>query len=184
MVRTLKVRAAFLIHFTVCPLIWSYNIGRTGTQPRFIPSAPPPARHALLTALRAAHSSLLTPPPVVAEDPEKLTRWSPRLRQEVDWDSVEQEGASTGAHAGEEGWDGKQRRRKKVEREFVVRKDEKRQEGDEEAGTEEEADSDGEQDEEEKPQEKKGDDAYPFLTVGLIGKLPFSFHSRGIKSRS
>ncbi|GAA5892459.1 uncharacterized protein JCM6883_007365 [Sporobolomyces salmoneus] len=142
-----------------------------GTQPRFIPSAPPPARHALLTALRAAHSSLLAPPAVVAEDPEKLARWSPRLRKEVDWDSIEEEGVSTGAHAGEEGYDGKQRRRKKEEREFIVRQDKKRQEEGEGEETEEEAEE--EQEEEPKPEEqreeKKGDDAYPFLTVGLIG---------------
>lgn len=145
---------------------------RIGTQPRFIPSAPPPARHALLTALREAHASLLTPPPVVAEDPEKLARWSPRLRKEVDWDSVEQEGAPTGAHAGEEGWDSKHRRRKKGEKEFVVRKDDKRQDGEE--GVESEGEDEQEEDQlEEQEQEKKGDDLYPFLTVGLIGEAFF-----------
>ncbi|GAA5953335.1 hypothetical protein JCM3765_005008 [Sporobolomyces pararoseus] len=141
-----------------------------GTQPRFMPSAPPPARHALLTALRAAHATLLTPPPVVAEDPEKLARWSPRLRKEVDWDSVEQEGAPTGAHAGEEGWDSKHRRRKKGEKEFVVRKDEKRPDGEEdEEVTEEENDQEEDHKQEEEQQEKKGDELYPFLTVGTIG---------------
>jgi len=85
------------------------------------------------------------------------------LRREVDWDSVEQEGASTGAHAGEDGWEGK-RRRKKEEKVFVVREDGKRVDDGEEEESEEE-------EEVQKDEEKKGDDAYPFLTVGLIGEL-------------
>ncbi|GAA5882209.1 hypothetical protein JCM16303_002281 [Sporobolomyces ruberrimus] len=139
-----------------------------GTQPRFIPSAPPPARHALLTALKSAHSSLLTPPPTVSEDPERLSRWSPRLRREVDWDSVEREGVATGAHAGEEGWEGKQRRRKKDEKVFVVRKDGKKGEGEE--GQEEEEESESEEEEEEGSAKTGDQEAHPFLTVGLIGQ--------------
>lgn len=73
---------------------------------RLIPAAPPPARHALLSALRNAHSTLLTPPPIVASDPARLARWRPRVRRVVDWESVEEEGGETGVRAGEEGGTG------------------------------------------------------------------------------
>ncbi|GAA5927187.1 uncharacterized protein JCM15063_005831 [Sporobolomyces koalae] len=137
-----------------------------GTQTKFIPSAPPPARHALLTALRSAHSTLLTPPDLVAADPVKLARWSPRLRRDVDWDSVEQEGVATGAHAGDESWQGK-RRRKKEERKFVVRQDEKQIDREIEANREQGSEGENET---QPGSEQQGDDAYPFLTVGLIGQ--------------
>ncbi|GAA5985325.1 hypothetical protein JCM11641_005395 [Rhodosporidiobolus odoratus] len=71
-----------------------------GTQSRSVPAAPPSARRNLVAALRTAHAALLAPPSVVAADPHKLSRWSPRVRPEVEWDLVEAEGGETGAHAG------------------------------------------------------------------------------------
>ncbi|GAA6058876.1 hypothetical protein JCM10212_002820 [Sporobolomyces blumeae] len=142
-----------------------------GTQPRFIPSAPPPARQALLDALRSAHASILTPPAIVANEPSRLARWNPRCRRQVDWDSVVQEGAETGAHAGEEGWTGK-RRRRKGEKEFVVRDDSKPEgQRDQEDGELDEGEHTAEEGRNTSaPETKQGDEAYPFLTVGLIGQ--------------
>ncbi|GAA5922261.1 hypothetical protein JCM1841_001386 [Sporobolomyces salmonicolor] len=136
-----------------------------GTQPRFIPAAPPPARHALLSALRSAHASLLTPPPIVACVPERLARWSPHLRREVDWDSVEDEGGETGIQAGGEGEKGRKSRRRKGERKLLLKGKEVEGRGppfgEEEVEGDEGQQGDG---------LAKGDDAYPFLTVGLIGQ--------------
>ncbi|GAA5880041.1 hypothetical protein JCM1840_007135, partial [Sporobolomyces johnsonii] len=136
-----------------------------GTQPRFIPAAPPPARHALLSALRSAHASLLTPPPVVADVPERLARWSPNLRREVDWDSVEDEGGETGIQAGGEGEKGRKSRRRKGEREMLLKGKEVEGRG----PPQEEEEGEGEDGQEEDGR-VRGDDAHPFLTVGLIGQ--------------
>lgn len=95
------------------------------------------------------------------------------MRREVDWDSVEREGVATGAHAGEEGWEGKQRRRKKDEKVFVVRKDGKKGEGEE--GQEEEEESESEEEEEEGSAKTGDQESHPFLTVGLIGKYRSGF---------
>ena len=65
--------------------------GSPGTQPRFIPAAPTSSRQSLLAALRKAHQQLLTPPPVVADFPERLAKWHPKVRRQVDWDSVVEE---------------------------------------------------------------------------------------------
>ncbi|GAA6054408.1 hypothetical protein JCM3770_002243 [Rhodotorula araucariae] len=128
-----------------------------GTQPRFVPSAPPPLRNALLTALRAAHARLLTPPEIVAAVPERLARWRPRCRREVDWEGVADEGGETGVRAGTaEAGDAPKRRRGRG----------KGRTREEEATVEQ-------------PEEKReaandcldGEDAeFPFLTVGLIGQ--------------
>lgn len=93
------------------------------------------------------------------------------MRSRVDWDSVEREGGSTGAHAGEEGWDGKRRRRKQGEREFVVKRDDKQVDVvvDGERDAEVNQDDRVEGEEEESEDKKRDDDSYPFLTVGVVG---------------
>ncbi|GAA5896878.1 hypothetical protein JCM6882_005056 [Rhodosporidiobolus microsporus] len=125
-----------------------------GTQPRFIPATPPAARLSLVDALRAAHSALVTPPPVVSSDPAKLARWRPKVRREVDWELVEEEGGETGIYAGR----GDETKREKVkgkrrahEGEAVhAPEDERRVEPAEEGSS-------------------TATDEPPFLTVGLIG---------------
>ncbi|GAA6039125.1 hypothetical protein JCM8097_005338 [Rhodosporidiobolus ruineniae] len=134
-----------------------------GTQPRFIPAAPPAARTSLVAALRAAHLSLLTPPPVVAADPAKLARWSPRVREEVEWDLVEEEGGETGVHAGVGAVEGEKAgnggRKEKGKR----RKDAKTRGNEVVEGVPER--------EEESAPEKEGDrEEKPYLSVGLIGQ--------------
>ncbi|KAM0746380.1 P-loop containing nucleoside triphosphate hydrolase protein [Meredithblackwellia eburnea MCA 4105] len=119
-----------------------------GTHARLAPSAPSPARHSLLTALRLAHSQLLTPPPIVSEHPERLAKWDPKVRKEVDWDGVEEDPQPAGKKE-----KGKGKRRRK--------------EDDLVAGI---SGEDEEREEEKTWDEKKGDERYPFITVGLIGQ--------------
>ncbi|BGO90879.1 hypothetical protein NBRC10512_002371 [Rhodotorula toruloides] len=133
-----------------------------GTHARLLPAAPPPARHALLSALRRAHESLLTPPPIVAENPERLARWKPKVRKEVDWEGVEEEGGETGVRAGKK--DGKE-----VEASEKGRKSRRKGKGKEELAPPrqdqaEERGADGAGD------EGEGEEDYPFVTVGLIGQ--------------
>lgn len=150
----------------------------TGTQPRYTPAAPPQARSALLEALREAHQQLLTPPPVVAEDPERLARWQPRLRSQVDWDSVEDEAAvrkadeeaaaaakASALPAKKE----KKSRRKQNRDEYIPRKP-KPQPG-QKVEDEPEPEPEEEKEEEIPLHELQGDDAHPFISVGLIGGL-------------
>ncbi|BGP31353.1 hypothetical protein JCM10296v2_003117 [Rhodotorula toruloides] len=132
-----------------------------GTHARLVPAAPPPARQALLSALRRAHGSLLAPPPIVASNPERLARWKPKVRREVDWEGVGEEGGETGVRAGkkdgreaDDSEKGRKSRRKKGKDELAL----PRQEQEEVRG----ADAAGDAGE--------GEEDYPFLTVGLIGQ--------------
>ncbi|KAH9857967.1 hypothetical protein C2E23DRAFT_156293 [Lenzites betulinus] len=60
----------------------------------FLPSA---FRHALVDALKATHTELLTPPDEVKANPERLKKWRPRVKTQVDWEAVVQ------AHGGKVG---------------------------------------------------------------------------------
>lgn len=140
---------------------------------RLVPAAPPPARHALLSALRNAHATLLTPPPIVASDPVRLARWRPRVRRTVDWDSVVEEGGETGVHAGEERGGAAEKRTRRAKGKGRMR------EGGEDAF---EARQPPPEDEEDLPADENGElaedggadddgtDPHPYLTVGLIGQ--------------
>ncbi|EPT01482.1 hypothetical protein FOMPIDRAFT_1161303 [Fomitopsis schrenkii] len=58
-------------------------------------------RRTLVEALKDAHEELLTPPEYVRNDAEKLARWRPRVRREVDWTAVlEAEGERVGSVVG------------------------------------------------------------------------------------
>lgn len=155
------------------PFAQAHILLRLAGRTRFVPAAPPQARLALVDALRAAHSSLLTPPPIVASDPAKLARWSPKCRREVEWELVESEGGETGVHAAlEEG----ERERKKGE------KGKRRKGGEKGKGKAGEEGEEGEEEEEEGGAEEEGQETgrengeeRPFLSVGLIGaSLPSS----------
>ncbi|SCV70862.1 BQ2448_3624 [Microbotryum intermedium] len=162
-----------------------------GTQARYVPAAPSSNRHDLLGALKKAHQELLEPPEVVRDDPERFKRWSPRVRRKVEWDQVEDEETvrkrdeernrmerrgdaevRTGIRGGK-----KSRRAKKVEG-FLMRKKEGvgEEEVKEEEEDEEEEEQEGDPDAEriEPASEGEGDEdedeAFPYLTVGLIGQ--------------
>lgn len=167
-----------------------------GTQARYTPAAPTSARQALLTALRRAHEQLLAPPEVVKSHPERLRRWSPRVRREVDWDAVENERdvkaemkeREQARHAIEvEKKKDKLQEKKKTRRNkdkdlYVPRVAGKPVEAESTpVATKEVADEPPAEDEDQEgeytsppnPADRlalTGDDAYPFITIGLIGQ--------------
>ncbi|KAI0830527.1 hypothetical protein BC628DRAFT_1312804 [Trametes gibbosa] len=63
----------------------------------FKPYLPSAFRGALVDALRATHAELLVPPEDVRANPEKLKKWRPRVKAQVDWEAVVQ------AHGGKVG---------------------------------------------------------------------------------
>lgn len=144
----------------------------TGTQPRFLPSAPPSSRQSLLGALRRAHNALLTPPPIVASDPEKLKRWQPKVRRDVDWDSIVDEvKAEDGVERkkrrkAKEVYVPRRKRRTRIPGEEIESDDSEGEDGKEEEVKPEPEPSAGEA--ESKPRiDLKGDEANPYITIGL-----------------
>lgn len=131
-----------------------------------MPAAPPAARGALLDAFRRAHEQLLTPPPVVSEHPERLARWQPRVRSEVDWDSVEDEAAAQ-AREQEEQRATRKARRKKDGDVFVPRRSDTAEEGDE---SEHEGERDDDDERASSTQGRGLGEAHPFISIGLIGQ--------------
>ena len=72
--------------------------GKKKIHEAHLPSA---FRHALVETLKDAHAELLEPPEYVRCDAEKLARWRPRVRREVDWTAVlEAEGERVGSIVG------------------------------------------------------------------------------------
>lgn len=59
-------------------------------RPRMEPHIPPDSLSELVEALKAVHQELVTPPPAVQQDPEKLAAWKPRVKATVEWDKVMQ----------------------------------------------------------------------------------------------
>lgn len=68
-----------------------------GVGARFMPEAPKASRLSLLSALKKAHHELLQPPPAVANFPDRLARWKPKICAEVNWDTVENPSEEAGA---------------------------------------------------------------------------------------
>lgn len=122
--------------------------------------------------MRRAHQSLLTPLSVVADFPERLARWSPRVRREVDWDSVEDEQEARRREEQEHLSNEKRSRRRKDR--LVFRP--KRQGLPE--STDQESEHEGERDETDEGDSgaatpttnADGDDPYPHFSIGLIGQ--------------
>jgi ribosome biogenesis GTPase A len=52
------------------------------------PDIPDNSLDELITALKTAHTRLLTPPEAVSSDPNRLKKWRPRVRQTVDWEDL------------------------------------------------------------------------------------------------
>lgn len=161
----------------------------TGTQPRFTPAAPTSSRSALVVALRKAHARLLQPPAAVADHPERLARWSPNLRVNVDFDSVDTvdtppstslEDHHHTPHVGRSTAPPivakeKKTRRSKTKDVYIPR-EKKPIPGQEVVIEEVEPVIEVEEEEEVElvVEELKGDDAHPYLTIGLIGEFPIS----------
>lgn len=153
----------------------------TGTQPRFIPAAPTSSRFALLTALRTAHEELLTPPPIVSCDPVRLARWNPRLRKDVDWDSVAaEEVVVPQTEAEKEALKSEKKARRNKKKDVYVQRMKKPVAGEEVVLEEAPPPEDEAVEAEVEREVLTGDDAYPYLTIGLIGGSHFlSSHSHG-----
>jgi ribosome biogenesis GTPase A len=52
------------------------------------PHIPLPFREKLVEALREAHAELLQPPEKIRNDEQKLKKWKPRVKKEIDWNAV------------------------------------------------------------------------------------------------
>lgn len=68
-----------------------------GSRRAHKPYLPSAFRAALVDALRATHSELLEPPEEVKAKPERLAKWKPRVKAQVNWNAVLQ------AHGGQVG---------------------------------------------------------------------------------
>jgi len=207
-------------NFIDCVMMTSYreiapNALTQGTQPRYMPAAPTSARAALLAAFRRAHNRLLSVPEGVTKEregedekkrAERIARWTPHVRREVDWESVEDEktvaallkAKEDAKHAEDlakrkEKTAEKKKTRRKQDRDVFVLKptfhQQKEMDAKEAAAKqaskarheaeqdEAEAERNGEQEGEYNPNKGKnplegmtGDDAHPFITIGLIGQ--------------
>ncbi|KAK4057880.1 hypothetical protein OIO90_001099 [Microbotryomycetes sp. JL221] len=150
-----------------------------GTHARYEPGAPAQARIELVDALRRAHEKLLTPPKVVAGYPDRLARWKPRVRREIDWESVEDEMEAKEREARERGAKDKKSRRRKDRDTFVPRRqradDEETNEESQQEGTNEESQQEGERQDVSNEGDAEGcsgdaDDPHPFISIGLLGQ--------------
>lgn len=65
---------------------------------RYEPHIPHTFKERLVNALKTAHKQSLEPPERVRQDPEKLAKWRPRVKREVDWDALLTAGASSHAY--------------------------------------------------------------------------------------
>lgn len=163
--RAIKVHSTLITDRNGTDLVgYSTEVERSaltqGTQTRYTPSASIEGRTALVAALKRAHKKLMTPPKVVSDFPERLARWKPRVRQEVDFESIAEpdEAAATAPKD-------KKIRRNKAKDVYIPRR--RRPLPDELEEVEVEVV------EEVAPApyvELEGDAAYPFFSVGLIGQ--------------
>jgi hypothetical protein len=62
-----------------------------GSRTKYQPHMPSQLRDNLREALKIAHTALLEPPLKVKEDQEKLAKWRPLVRAEVNWEAITQE---------------------------------------------------------------------------------------------
>ncbi|KAM0788802.1 hypothetical protein ACM66B_002890 [Microbotryomycetes sp. NB124-2] len=135
-----------------------------GTKPKFEPGAPVEARFELVDALRRAHQKLLTPPRAVSDFPDRLARWKPRVKQDVDWESVEDEAASKAREAEQRSAKDRRGRRRK-DRDAALVPRQHPMDGGESEHEGERGDDDDEQDE-----PLSDEDPYPYISIGLIGQ--------------
>ncbi|KAI0045203.1 P-loop containing nucleoside triphosphate hydrolase protein [Auriscalpium vulgare] len=62
--------------------------GATERKRRFEPHIPQTFKERLVVALIEAHLELLQPPERIRNDQERLQKWKPRVKREIDWDAV------------------------------------------------------------------------------------------------
>ena len=55
---------------------------------RHNPEIPLAFKKRLIYALEETHKEMLTPPPGIRDDPEKLSRWRPKVKRNIDWDEA------------------------------------------------------------------------------------------------
>ncbi|KAF8601025.1 P-loop containing nucleoside triphosphate hydrolase protein [Ceratobasidium sp. AG-I] len=65
----------------------SYGVGQ-GSRMKHLPHMPTNLLDELCAALKTAHEALLEPPSRVKEDPEKLSKWRPMVRTQVNWEAI------------------------------------------------------------------------------------------------
>jgi ribosome biogenesis GTPase A len=61
---------------------------RQGARAARDPYLPLPFREELVNTIKEVHAELLQPPEKIRGDEEKVKRWRPRVKREVDWESV------------------------------------------------------------------------------------------------
>ena len=59
-----------------------------GSRRHHEPHIPSSSLTSLVSALKIAHQRLITPPEHLRDNPEKLARWKPRVRETIDWEAV------------------------------------------------------------------------------------------------
>jgi hypothetical protein len=62
--------------------------GSSGRHAAREPHIPLPFRQKLVEALKEVHAELLQPPEKIRDDEEKMSKWSPRVKREIDWNAV------------------------------------------------------------------------------------------------
>ncbi|VDB86571.1 unnamed protein product [Peniophora sp. CBMAI 1063] len=60
----------------------------TARKTRHRPHIPQNFKERLVTALRETHEELRQPPDYIKSTPEKLAKWRPRVRRELDWNAI------------------------------------------------------------------------------------------------
>lgn len=74
----------------------------TGSRTRLTPYLSESSRKDLIAAIRQVHAKLLTPPPAIQQDTDKLEAWEAPCSSDVDWSSLERHVENHGSEAVEE----------------------------------------------------------------------------------
>lgn len=67
----------------------------TARKTRYRPHIPQNFKERLVSALKETHEELLQPPVGIRANPEKLAKWRPRVKREVNWNAVLAAGPAT-----------------------------------------------------------------------------------------
>ncbi|PPR02699.1 hypothetical protein CVT26_009802 [Gymnopilus dilepis] len=70
------------------------NHSEHDNRKRYEPNIPFPFRAALINAIRDVHSELLQPPERIASNADRLKRWVPPVKKDIDWDALLQAAGS------------------------------------------------------------------------------------------
>lgn len=64
------------------------SANKQGSRIAYAPHLPLPFREQLVKTIREVHRELLEPPDRIKANEEKVKKWKPRVRKEVNWDAV------------------------------------------------------------------------------------------------